>query len=81
MRIHTNWKLIALQIGMLFLVMWIDNLWLDIAFMVYIIWDLLRWAHINPSPTEVRGYLDTRLLDSSSRDNLPIVHHRKGYKR
>lgn len=39
MRVYSNWKLIVLQIGLLFLVMWIDNIWLDVIFMIYIIWE------------------------------------------
>lgn len=80
MRVYTNWKRIVLRIELLFLVMLIDNLWLDIVFMAYVILALLYWAHNNPSSTEIRGYLNTRLLDITSRSNLPIVIHRNEHE-
>lgn len=59
MRISFNWKLVLLQITALLLVILIDNVWLDLLFLLYIVWDLLRWARHMPSVVEIRGYLDT----------------------
>ena len=59
MNISFNWKLVLLQIVALLLVISIDNVWLDLLFLLYVVWDLLRWARRMPSELEIRGYLDT----------------------
>jgi hypothetical protein len=61
MKNRFNWKKVLLQASLLLLVVLIDNIWVDLLFMTYILWDLAHWAHDRHFGTGWTNYLDTRV--------------------